>query len=154
MSNEVSEHVEHSSPPQIIAFLFCRDVLVESDGSISPFRLVEGVNITVPKESDPVMTVWQNVEFCIFVGVSCYGSQRDHPHKLSVTMTAPSGERRLYPMEADILPPLYKAYARIKFNLPGSLAGRYKFEIDNEGVPSGIAFFTVTHTLAGADANS
>ena len=138
---------QHSSNPQLTAILFCREVILEANtGMISPFRLVQRAEIPIPNVVTD-LTIWQGVSVHLFVGVDCHGTELDHEHALRMKGFAPSGEmigdKSLGPAKISKDEPI--AYVNIELNLPGSIAGKYRFEVWLDEKLAGTTYFTVRH---------
>jgi hypothetical protein len=133
----------------LIAFLFCRDVIVEKRGGISPFRLIDGldININVNPETPGTVTLWQTAELNVFVGLACYGMP-EHEHQLRVNVFTPQGEQ-LGEATHLITPggPAPASYRNINLGLPGNIQGDFRFELWVDGEQRATAFFAIKHVF-------
>lgn len=141
----MSDTPEHSREPQLTALLFCREVIIEKDDMLSPFRIVEAAEIPISSEPADI-TLWQNVQVKLLIGVSCYGLNTEHQHSIKLKIFQPNGER----MAEKDRPVLVKGssssvYKDVALVLPGNVAGRYLFEALLDGKLAGSNFFTVRH---------
>ena len=78
----------HSRPPQLIALLFCREVIVEKTGHISPFRLIEAANVNAITKDEAAA---DTAAFKLFSGISCFGANVPHSHVLTLRVFYPDG---------------------------------------------------------------
>jgi hypothetical protein len=134
---------EHSVYP--VAFLFCQEVIHESDGFITPFRLIENAEIEVSGKPD---AVWIPVSVNAFIAITCEET-KSHTHKIKLAAIAPDGGSSI---EGELLLELGNgsqiAYRNLHFMLNPKLPGRFAFVMWIDEKLIGTRYFVINHKPA------